>query len=288
MITHETIPDYYDWLSRYVQLANWLSYRDRFASFTMHKALAVPHEASAGGRRRTKGLEYVNARLLKAAQLSEPPRALDAGCGFGGTIFHWHERVGGTYDGLTLSRVQLRVAQRTAQRRGISDVCRFHLKSYDAPVTGSYDVITAIESLIHSPDLNHTIPNLAKSLRTGGLMLMLDDMAKVNLEREAPAEAELLRLHWGCVHYHTQEDYRRAIESARLAIIHEEDLTTQVQPRSPAMLDRLESIYERLYKVFRLSPVRTVLSAYLGGLALERLYLAKRVSYRLIVARKQA
>ena len=29
MITHEQIPDFYDWLSRYVQVSNWLSYRDR-------------------------------------------------------------------------------------------------------------------------------------------------------------------------------------------------------------------------------------------------------------------
>jgi hypothetical protein len=34
LITHEQIPDFYDWLSRFVQVSNWLSYRDRFAAFT--------------------------------------------------------------------------------------------------------------------------------------------------------------------------------------------------------------------------------------------------------------
>ncbi len=36
MITHDRIPSFYDWLSRYVQLSNWIAYRDRFAGFTMH------------------------------------------------------------------------------------------------------------------------------------------------------------------------------------------------------------------------------------------------------------
>jgi len=285
LITYDKIPDYYDWLSRYVQLANWLAYRDRFASFTMHKTLSVPRGAG-GTIKRTAGLEYVNNRLLEAARLPTAPRVLDAGCGFGGTIFHWHNRIGGSYDGLTLSRVQLRVAQREARRRRIEGACRFHLQSYDAPLAATYDAVVAIESLIHSPDLNTTMPNLAKGLRRGGLMIILDDMAEVDLDGEAPAEANLLRIHWGCARYAKQEDYRGALNKARLRVIYEEDLTAQVEPRDSAKLEKLEARYNRLYKAIRLTSARTVLSAYIGGLSLERLYLKGCVSYRLLVARK--
>lgn len=286
MITYDEIPAYYDWLSRYVQFANWLAYRDRFASFTMHKRLSVPPGTEDGGRT-TAGLEHVNNRLLEAAHLSPKPRVLDAGCGFGGTIFHWHSRMGGSYEGLTLSRVQLRVARREARRRGIDADCRFHLQSYDAPIAGTFDAVVAIESLIHSRDLNTTILNLAKSLRPGGLMVLLDDMAKVNLDSEAPDEARALRIHWGCARYAMQEDYKKALDSAGMNVIHEENLTPQVQPRNAAVLDRLEATYNRLYKVIRLTSARTVLSAYIGGLALERLYLKKEVCYKLIVARNE-
>ncbi|HVF91090.1 MAG TPA: methyltransferase [Blastocatellia bacterium] len=285
MITHDEIPAYYDWLSRYVQLANWLAYRDRFASFTMHKTLSVP-PAIEGGRGRTAGLEHVNNRLLEAAGLPPSPRVLDAGCGFGGTIFHWHNRIGGSYDGLTLSRVQLRVARREARRRGIEAHCRFHLQSYDAPVAGPYDAVVAIESLIHSRNLDTTIPNLAKGLRPGGVMVILDDMAEVNLDSKAPDEATALRVHWGCARYAMQEDYRKALDNARLSVIHEEDLTPQVQPRNASVLDSLEAKYNNLYRLIPLTSARTVLSAYIGGLALERLYLQENVCYRLIVARK--
>src|SRR5439155_6403115 len=50
VITHEQIPDFYDWLSRYVQFSNWMAYRDRFAAFTMHKKLRVPAGAGSNSR----------------------------------------------------------------------------------------------------------------------------------------------------------------------------------------------------------------------------------------------
>src|SRR4051812_44728603 len=111
----------------------------------MHKRLSVP-QGVEDGRTRTAGLEHVNDRLLEAARLPTTPQVLDAGCGFGGTIFHWHSRIGGSYDGLTLSRVQLGVARREARRRGIERDCRFHLQSYDTPADGTYDAVVAIES----------------------------------------------------------------------------------------------------------------------------------------------
>jgi hypothetical protein len=36
LITHEQIPDFYGWLSRYVQVSNWLSYRTRALLYDRH------------------------------------------------------------------------------------------------------------------------------------------------------------------------------------------------------------------------------------------------------------
>jgi SAM-dependent methyltransferase len=285
LITYDTIPDYYDWLSRYVQFANWMVYRDRFAAFTMHKNLAVTSPVGAGAK--TAGVEYVNNRLFQAAGLGPSPRVLDAGCGFGGTIFNWHARLGGSYDGLTLSRVQLRVAQREARRRGVSGCCRFQRRSYDSPIEGPYDAVLAIESLIHSRDLRQTIPNLANCLRPGGQIMVLDDMARAPIGADCSREAQSLRYHWGCSRYPTRKDYVSAISLAGLKIVYEDDLTAQVQPRPAHRLDELEAVYNRLYGVIPFMPARTILSAYIGGLALERLYLANKVTYSLIVARRQ-
>jgi SAM-dependent methyltransferase len=246
----------------------------------MHKRLAVPGDA-----RRTAGLEYVNDRLLEVASLPEDAQVLDAGCGFGGTVFHWQARAGGRYEGLTLSRVQLEVAQREARSRGLEEVCQFHLRSYDEPLPPDFDVVVAIESLIHSPNLGRTVSNLARALRPGGVLVVLDDMATADLDRTRPTEAALLRAHWGCASYFTEDDYRAALESSGLRLVYEQDLSSLMRPRPADVLDRLERSYSRLHRSIPLAPVRTVISAYLGGIALERLHRSGDVHYRLLVAR---
>jgi SAM-dependent methyltransferase len=289
VITHEQIPQFYDWLSRYVQLSNWIAYRDRFAAFTMHKSLAVPGEVNDGRSGLRAGLQYANHRMLAVAGeigLPPAPRVLDAGCGFGGSIFHWQQQVGGRYDGLTLSKVQVGVAERHARERGIADACTFALRSYDAPLRREYDAVIAIESLIHAPDLKQTVRNLASALRPGGLLLVLDDMATGDLDVVRPTDADLVRSHWGCPNdFPTADHFRAAIEHAGLRVVQEEDLSPLMRVRPEAFLGRQERVYSFVHRAVALTPARTVLSAFLGGVALERLHGSGDVEYRLIAAR---
>jgi len=265
--TSAQLGHFYDWLSRYVQLANWLAYGDRFAGFTMHKALAG-------------GVQEVNDRLLEEAHLPPHPRVLDAGCGFGGTIFAWQPRTGGTYDGLTLSGVQLRVARREARRLGID--ATFYGRSFDEPLEGRYDAIVAIETLIHSPDLGRTLANLAAGLAPEGKLLIVDDLATGDVP---PHDAALLANHWGCPYLWSEDDYTRAFAAAGLTVITAADLTDRVRPRDVTTLAAVEQRYTRLHRRLPLAPVRAVLNAYLGGIALERLYATRALRYRLFVAK---
>jgi SAM-dependent methyltransferase len=248
----------------------------------MHRQLTAP-----AGDGPTARVSSVNDRVLALAQPPDDPRVLDAGCGFGGTVFHWQARVGGRYDGLTLSRVQLGVAEREARRRGVDEASRFHLRSYDEPLDANYDVVVAIESLIHSRDLKRTVANLAGALTPGGVLVVLDDMAETDLDEARPAEAQLLRAHWGCATFPTSADYRDAIASSGLAVVEEDDLSSLMQPRPAAELDRAERRYSRLHRSIPLRPVRTVVSAYLGGIALERLHGLGDVHYRILVGRNE-
>jgi len=260
------IANLYDWLSRYVQLANWIAYRDRYAGFTMHKPIGE------------SGVRTVNERLLAVADLPPNPRILDAGCGFGGTIFAWHERIGGTYDGLTLSGVQARVAAREAKRRGID--AHFHLRSFDERIEEKYDAIIAIETLIHAPDLARTVRNLASALLPGGKLLVVDDMP----DGDVPAyDTALLAQYWSSRAW-SIEEFRRAFVDAGLRIDAEEDLTAGVRSRDAATLAKVEQRYRRLYRI-PLAPARAVLSAYIGGVAIERLYATGVMRYRLFATR---
>ncbi len=264
----------YDWLSRYVQLANWRAYGDRYAGLTMHKPLAVG------------GTSAVNDRLFAAAALAHGARLLDAGCGFGGTIFAFHERLGGPCDGLTLSRVQQRVATREARRRGIANDCRFFLRSFDAPIAVRYDAIVAIETLVHSPDFARSLSNLAGALGPRGALLIVEDIPSDAID--GTHDAELLARHWSCPHLPTEQDYRQGFAREGLTIEHEEDLTPLVRGRDVATIDSLEARYARWYRRLPLPPARAVMAAYLGGLAIERLYAIGKLRYRLFVARREA
>ena len=254
----------YEWLSLYVQFANWIAYRDRFAGFTMHKPL------------REGGVQAVNDRLLDVAELPPNPRVLDAGSGFGGTVFAWHARAGGTYDGLTLSPVQARVARREAKKRGIDT--RFHLRSFDHPIDRQYDAIVAVETLIHAPDLPRTIRNLASALAPGGKLLVLDDVVAGDVPRH---DAASLARYWSCEPVPNLDDYRGAFRDAGLRITTEEDLTQGVRARDLETLANVERKYERLHRLVPLAPVRAVLSAYLGGVSIERLYALGVMRYTL-------
>jgi SAM-dependent methyltransferase len=275
----------YDWLSRYVQLVNVLCHGQRFVGASMHKSLNVPTGVASVPPRQA-GMEYVNDHALQVAALPPAPRVLDAGCGFGGTMFHWYRRIGGTYDGLTLSRVQQRVAQRQAQRLGLQEVCQFYLRSYEAPLTATYDAVLAIESLLYTTNLQRTVAHLANALRPGGVLIMVEDMASVDVNTEAPADAALLRTHWGCERYPMEHDYRQALAGASVALMHEVNLTAYVRCRARAFLDAQEARYAWWYARLPLTPVRAVLSAYLGGVAIERLYQARYMRYMLLAARR--
>jgi len=277
------VHEMYDALAWYVQVENWRARGSRFADFSLHKSLHV--DASSDPFAATR---HVNELLLRHGGLPPSPRVLDAGCGFGGTIFHLQSKLGGHYDGITLSRPQQRAAQTQARRRGIEGACRFHLRSYDAPIAERYDAVLAVESLSHAPELRATVANLASALAPGGRMLLVEDMAAQDIEESHPSEAGLLREHWGCRPFPSVAHYEAALASAGLSIVRWLDLTPRVRYRGLEALDRAQRRYAALHHRIPIPMVRRVLSAYLGGIALERLYALGIARYSLIVASREA
>jgi cyclopropane fatty-acyl-phospholipid synthase-like methyltransferase len=272
----------YDALAWYVQFENWRARGSRFADFSLHKSLDV--EASGD---RFAATRHVNELLLRHGGLPRKPRVLDAGCGFGGTVFHLHAKLGGTYDGITLSRPQQRVASKQARRSGIDDACRFHLRSYDDAIAGRYDAVIAVESLSHAPDLRRTIANLASSLVPGGRLVLVEDMAAEAIEASHPSEAHLLREHWGCRPFPSIADHETALAAAGLQVVERIDLTPRVRHRPIEQLERARARYSALQRRIPVAMVRRVLSAYLGGIALEKLYAAGKARYSLLVATRE-
>lgn len=277
------ISQYYDWLSRFHQFVQFIGHRGGFAPLTVHRLLE-------SGREDVAPADVIHERILSAIGTLRSPRVVDAGCGMGGTILYLHARLGGEYDGLTLSRVQQARASREARRRGVSGVCRFHLRDYDLPletlVPGGVDLVIAIESLAHSKDPRRTIANLSAALRSGGRLLIVDDVPRDVIATD-DVDFAAFKTGWACERIATETALTTAMEHAGLTIERDEDLTPLVKKRDPAELERLIKSNRRWRSVIGANRAGALVDSLHGGLMLERLYHRSLVRYRLIAARRR-
>jgi SAM-dependent methyltransferase len=278
------IAAYYDSLSRFLDFARRVGRGGGAAQGSTHRFLAAiageTDEAVPGPER----LDRIVLDAARAAELPKDPKVLDAGCGLGGTIFAWRERVGGSYDGLTLSPEQRRRAEAEATRRGESAFCRFHVRSYHEAQRERYNAAIAIESLAHSADPAAAVANLAAALSSGGLLLIVDDLP------DARADTSLLagfKKGWRCPVLLDGAGYHAAIAAAGLALVRDEDLTPRLRPRPLAWLRVLIAAFGLARALAPTRGARDVLGALLGGFYLEALYRTGGMRYRMLIAKKE-
>ena len=172
-----------------------------------------------------------------AAKLGIEPgmRVLDIGCGWGGMALTLAEETGAEVVGVTLSREQLKVAQRRAEEKGLGAQVEFRLQDY-RQIKENFDRIVSVGMFEHvgvghyreyfdkvtnllthdGAALIHTIgrldgpgstnPWIAKYIFPGGYIPALSEMAGV-VERTGlfMTDIEILRLHYA----ETLREWRR-------------------------------------------------------------------------------
>lgn len=221
-----------------------------------------------------------------AALSSNSPRGLDAGCGYGGTCFHGLRVHGGHWTGITISEEQLAYANGIAKARGVADKIDFRLASYDDPPPDRYDVIVAIESLIHSSDPARTLTNLATALDRGGRMIIVDDMPLDPLPARDVAFFEEFKRLWRCPVAPSAERWIAFAAQSGLRLEDRKDLTELTKPRAEPDLDAAlndlgsQSARKAEQGFGRLS------DAEIGGLHLERLLGRRTIRYVVLVFEK--
>ena len=274
---------YYNWLSWFQRATSWIGQGGGYQSLTVHRLLASSDPAVASA-------DVIHERILAAVDL-EAPRVVDAGCGLGGTIFYLHRRLGGEYDGLTLSPTQRVHAEREAKRRGVAAACRFHLRSYDddlrAIVPEGADLIIAVESLAHSVRPERTVANLAGALRRGGELIVVDDVPDDALA-DGDGDFAGFRSGWRCPAIARHAALLGALSNAGLEVERDEDLTPLVARREPSEIERLIRINRRWRSWIGWLGAAELIDSLHGGLMLERLYRRGLMRYRLVAARRTA
>jgi SAM-dependent methyltransferase len=274
------IARYYAFLDRLTQL-NVMRSESGSQAQPIHRALRDPE----GG---PPSPAVIHRMILGSVALPEGPRVLDAGCGYGATAFDLQPRTGGTWLGITLSPIQVQRATTEAERRGMANHLRFAVQSYDDPLPGPFDLIIAIESLIHSTNPAASIANLAAHLAPGGHLVVVDDMPEPGLSAEDTADLELFKRMWRCPVAPPAPDWRAAITGAGLTLTGEQDLTALILLGNPEDLRAIRARQQR--RAFWLGLIGQGLreQADIGGRTLELLHLRGAVRYRMLAARKEA
>jgi SAM-dependent methyltransferase len=213
-------------------------------------------------------------------------RGLDAGCGYGGTCFHCLRVYGGRWTGVTISREQWTYANGIAKARGLEGTIDFHLMSYDDALPGRYNVIIAIESLIHSADPAFTLGNLASSLDPGGRLILVDDMP---LEHVDEADAEILadfKRAWRCPLALSAKAWTALARSSGLRLLEERDLSQLLKPRHESDLDAAFDDLTSQRAEKSKNGFARLSDAEIGGLHLERLLRRGTIRYVMLVFEK--
>src|SRR5690606_316622 len=168
---------------------------------------------------------------LEGLELEAEPRVLDAGCGYGGTAFDLQSKIGGRWLGLTISAIQFERATSEARQRGLQEKIRFRLQSYDVPLDETFDLVIAIESLVHSADPRATVANLAGSLAPGGYFVLVDDMPVEKVRPELRSDVEEAKRMWRCPVMPTEQGWREFFAAAGVEIVRSADLSGRVYHR---------------------------------------------------------
>ena len=264
----------YEGLARY----QWWSRRLRRApdgeALEMHKRLRAPAPGTAG----PPAGQHLHDWLWEQAAPGPEPRLLEVGCGFGASLLHFARTRRGHFVGIGNSPYQIARARAQARALPLLGHCEFWLQSHDQPVGAAFDRILAVETLIHAQDLARTLANLARALRPGGCLLAVEDLAAdASAQQSAPAQA-LCRA-WAATRLGTLSDWQQAAAAAGLHLQVLHDLSAQVDPREEPVLQRAERRLRRLAQWLPGRRARGVVAAFLGGIALERLYHAGGARY---------
>ncbi len=269
---------YYDLLARWTASAHAFGYGGGHDKLAVHRALADPR---AGGHPTVTRLHDV---VLAALPFPPHGRVLDAGCGFGGTMLDLAGRCSARFMGLTLSERQAAVGRDAAAKSGFGNRIGIEIGSYDFPPRGPFDLAIAIESLAHSPHPDKSLAAIVARLAPGGRLIVVDDMP------EPPArgtrDLELFQSGWRVPVLASAGEIKSALARLGLAIAADLDLTDELRPRTLAQIARLETLNRVLHRLAPWAGLRGLLDSYRGGLALERLYRAGMMRYRLITAEK--
>lgn len=169
----------------------------------LHRELWGP-----GTSDRRQALHYIHRRILDQVTALCPSgraRVVDLGCGVGAGVLFLAERIPAAVHGISLSPRQIVRAGRRAGRLAgtLRGTCRFHeadfcrLPPAIADAVAGADLAYAIESFVHAESAAAFFDQVARMLRPGGRLVLIDDLlTRAGVDAGSHSLIELFRAGW--------------------------------------------------------------------------------------------
>jgi ubiquinone/menaquinone biosynthesis C-methylase UbiE len=166
--------------------------------------------------------------MIQKTGVGPGSRVLDVGCGVGGPAIRLARATGAEVVGIAISAEQVRRATALAEATGMQQQVRFqHADAMDLQFPAeSFDAVWAFESIMHMPDRQRVLEQIARVLRPGGRLTLTDMFEREPIPADdQPAAAELLKSMESTLA--SLDDYPRILRAAGLLPIEFVDLTEQ-------------------------------------------------------------
>ncbi len=195
-----------------------------------------------------------NRVMANYAGIADGQRILDAGCGVGGSAIWLAKEYNVHVVGISVVPSQMRRARRYARDRGVGDRVLFDVQDFTRTAfrDASFDVIWALESIVHVPNVRLFLAEAWRLLRPGGRLVISEGM-RTSRDFSATDEALLHRWlsGWSVPDLQTSDEWIQWTQEAGFQDVQFLDITSNARP----------SIY-RLYRLARLwQPIAAFLRA---------------------------
>ncbi len=246
----------------------------------IHRAVWGP-----GVRTRTEAFRYAEDRIA-GHMPTETRRVLDLGCGVGASLAYLAGQRSFQGIGVTLSRLQVRMATERFEQDGLSGRLSCERADFTKlpPSVHDVDFAYGIESFALGPDAEAFFAEVQRVLRPGGVLALIDDFAAPRVEREELSfrESRWIREYKRGWHADSLVSDRRAetlAEQAGFEAVANVDLTDHLELGRPR--DRLITAMVRTGRHLPLSHPWWL--NLLGGNGLQMALTRRLITYRMLV-----
>jgi cyclopropane fatty-acyl-phospholipid synthase-like methyltransferase len=184
----------------------------------------------------------MNEVLARYAQITSHDRVLDAGCGYGGSAIWLARMPGCQVTGIDIVPEQIEQAQRFACRYQVSDLAQFACMDFTRTTyaDASFDVVWALESVVHIDRKGAFLQEAHRLLRQGGRLLISEYLLRDSppLSSEEHARLAPWLEGWAMASLLTSSDYDQLFAISGFRRVQIYDLTDHIQ-RSVTHLGKL-------------------------------------------------